>query len=75
MAAKTSDFKVKQKQLNDDITSGNLKHCYLVYGEEAYLRLQNRDKLVKAMGGDASSMNFTRYEGDACDPAAIIDMA
>ena len=75
MAAKTSDFKVKQKQLNEDITSGNLKQCYLVYGEEAYLRLQNRDKLVKAMGGDASSMNFTRYEGDACDPAAIIDMA
>ena len=75
MAAKSSDFKVKQKQLNEDITSGNLKQCYLVYGEEAYLRLQNRDKLVKAMGGDASSMNFTRYEGDACDPAAIIDMA
>lgn len=75
MAAKTSDFKVKQKQLNDDIASGNLKQCYLIYGEEAYLRLQNRDKLIKALGGDASSMNFTRYEGDACDPAAIIDMA
>ncbi|RKM55612.1 DNA polymerase III subunit delta [Butyrivibrio sp. X503] len=75
MAAKSSDFKVKQKQLNEDITSGNLKQCYLVYGEEAYLRLQNRDKLVKALGGDSASMNFTRYEGDACDPAAIIDMA
>ncbi|MBR4831009.1 MAG: DNA polymerase III subunit delta [Butyrivibrio sp.] len=75
MAAKTSDFKVKQKQLNDDIATGNMRKCYLVYGEEAYLRLQNRDKLIKALGEDTSSMNFAKYEGDACDPAAIIDMA
>ena len=75
MAAKTTDFPVKQRQLNEDIKNGEFKKCYLIYGDEAYLRLQNRDKLVKALGGGASSMNFTKYEGDQINPAQVIDMA
>lgn len=75
MPAKTSDFQVKQKQFNEDIKNGEFKPCYLICGEEAYLRYQNRDKLLKALGADASSMNFTRYEGDSCNPLEIIDMA
>ena len=75
MAQKASDFPVKQKQLNEDIANGAFKSCYLIYGEEGYLRLQNRDKLLKALGCDASSMNFNRYEGEACSAAAIVDMA
>ena len=75
MAAKTSDFPVKQRQLNEDISSGSFKPCYLIYGDEAYLRLQNRDKLVKALGGSESSMNFNKYKGDGLNPAEIIDMA
>ena len=75
MAAKTSDFPAKQRQLNEDIASGSFKPCYLIYGEEAYLRLQNRDKLVKALGGGASSMNFNLYKGDNISPNEVIDMA
>ena len=75
MAAKTSDFPAKQRQLNEDIASGSFKPCYLIYGDEAYLRLQNRDKLVKALGGGGNSMNFNIYKGDNISPAEIIDMA
>ncbi|WP_029230864.1 DNA polymerase III subunit delta [Butyrivibrio sp. VCB2006] len=75
MAAKTTDFPAKQRQLNEDIKQGNFKQCYLVYGEEAYLRNQNRDKLVKALAGEGTSMNFSRYEGDGLNPGEIIDMA
>ena len=75
MAAKTSDFPVKQRQLNEDIANGSFKSCYLIYGDEAYLRLQNRDKLVKALGGSENSMNFNKYKGDGLNPAEIIDMA
>jgi DNA polymerase-3 subunit delta len=75
MAAKTTDFPTRQKQLNDDISTGNFRPCYLIYGEEAYLRLQNRDKLLKALGCNESSMNFNRYEGDGLAPGQIIDMA
>lgn len=75
MAVKTTDFPAKQKQLNEDIASGSFKPCYLIYGEEAYLRLQNRDKLLKALGCNESSMNFNRYEGEGNIPGQIIDMA
>ncbi|MCR5669375.1 MAG: DNA polymerase III subunit delta [Butyrivibrio sp.] len=75
MAAKTSDFSVKQKQLNEEIKSGTFRPCYLIYGEEAYLRLQNRDKLLSALGADDSSMNFNKYKGDGIIPTEIIDMA
>ena len=75
MAAKTSDFPAKQKQLNEDVASGTFKPCYLIYGEEAYLRFQNRDKLVKALGGSSNSMNFNRYEGDNISPTEVVDMA
>ena len=50
MAVKTSDFPAKQKQFNEDLSKGSFKSCYLIYGDEAYLRLQNRDKIVKALG-------------------------
>ncbi|WP_051196731.1 DNA polymerase III subunit delta [Butyrivibrio sp. XBB1001] len=75
MAAKTSDFSVKQRQINEDIKNATFKQCYLIYGEEAYLRNQNRDKLVKALSGDMASMNFSRYEGNDLNPGEIIDMA
>ncbi len=75
MAAKASDFPVKQRQLNEDIKNNTFKQAYLIYGEEAYLRNQNRDKLVKALNGGNASMNFSRYEGDSINPGEVIDMA
>lgn len=74
MAVKTSDFPVKQRQLNEDIEKGSFRQSYLIYGDEAYLRLQNRDKLLKGLGITGNSMNFNRYGKDS-SPAQIIDMA
>lgn len=74
MATKTSDFPVKQKQLNEDVEKGSFRQSYLIYGDEAYLRLQNRDKLLKGLGITDSSMNFNAYGKDSV-PAQIIDMA
>ncbi len=75
MAAKTSDFPAKQKKLNEDLKAGIFSPCYLIYGEEAYLRFQNRDKIMTALGMDESSMNFNRFEGERADPQEIIGMA
>jgi DNA polymerase-3 subunit delta len=75
MATKVSDFSAKQRQLNEDIKAGNFSPCYLIYGDEAYLRYQNRDKLLTALGVNDSSMNFNKYEGIGCIPGEIIDMA
>ena len=60
MAAKQAkcDFAAEQRQFNEAIKSGDLKRVYLLSGEQAYLRLQNRDKLVKALMGDGDTMNL-----------------
>ena len=62
MADKTTDYPVKQRQINDDVKTGNFKPRYLIFGEEVYLRLQNRDKLSAAMMAGADKMNFHHYE-------------
>ena len=37
------------KNLNEDLKTGNIKQAYLLYGEEAYLKKQYRDRLTKAV--------------------------
>ncbi|SDB62362.1 DNA polymerase III subunit delta [Butyrivibrio sp. INlla16] len=74
-AKKTTDYPVKQKQINEDIQTGKFRPCYLVYGEEAYLRNQNRDKLREALLGGGDKMNLQHYEGAGINPAEVIDMA
>ena len=38
--------------LNEDIKTGNFRPVYLLYGEEAYLKKQYKDKLTKAIFPD-----------------------
>lgn len=71
------------QQINEDIKSGQLKQMYLLYGEEAYLRRQYRDKLKEALaGGEGSmgfptenSMNIHSFEGKEQNIGEIIDLA
>ena len=74
-AKKASEYPAKQRQINEDIKNGTFKPCYLVYGEEAYLRLQNRDKLREALLGGGDPMNLQHYEGAGINPKEVIDMA
>ncbi len=63
------------QRIMEDIKSGQLKQAYLLYGEEAYLIRQCRDKLKDAFlnGGDA--MNVNRFEGKDVSVPSVIDMA
>ena len=63
------------QQLLEDIKSGQLKQAYLLYGEEAYLRLQYRDRLKNALADPSDTMNFSRFEGKGINPAEIISLA
>ena len=51
------------QRINEDIKSGNFRQMYLLYGEEAYLRKQYRDRLKKAMISDDDTMNYSYLEG------------
>lgn len=74
------------QQINEDIKSGKLKQMYLLYGEEAYLRRQYRDRLKAALtGGEAAmeglmenpmnSMNSHSFAGKDQNIGEIIDLA
>ena len=63
------------QQLNEDIKSGNFKQMYLLFGEEAYLRRQYRDRLKDALLGDGDAMNAHYFEGKDVNPGQIVDLA
>lgn len=63
------------QKLNEEIKTGQLKQVYLLYGEEAYLRSQYRDKLKTALLGDGDSMNYHYFEGKDVAVGEIIDLA
>lgn len=63
------------QQLNEDLKSGQFKQAYLLYGEEAYLRKQYKDKLQAALLGDGDAMNSHYFEGKDINPGEVIDLA
>ncbi|MBP3475391.1 MAG: DNA polymerase III subunit delta [Lachnospiraceae bacterium] len=63
------------QKLNEEIKTGQLKQVYLLYGEEAYLRSQYRDKLKTALLGDGDSMNYHYFEGKDVAVGEVIDLA
>ncbi len=63
------------KSLNEDIKNRQFKKVYLLYGEEAYLRGQYRDRLKAAFSSPGDTMNVSCYAGKDVNPGAIIDLA
>ena len=63
------------KSLNEDIKTGNFKPVYLLYGEEAYLKKQYRDRITKAIFPDGDTVNYAYYEGKGINPGELIDLA
>ena len=49
------------KSLNEDLKTGQFKQIYLLYGEEAYLKKQYRDRLTKALLPEGDTMNFAHF--------------
>lgn len=63
------------QRLIEDIKSGQIKQAYLLYGEEAYLVRQYRDKLKDAALAGGDPMNLNHFEGKGISVPAVIDMA
>lgn len=63
------------KSLNEDLKTGQFKQIYLLYGEEAYLKKQYKDRFVKAMLPEGDTMNLAYYEGKNTNPKEVIDLA
>lgn len=58
-----------------DIQDNHFKQVYLLFGEEAYLKNQYRDKLLEALIPEGDTMNLHRYEDTDVPVKEIIDLA
>lgn len=63
------------RQINEDINQGKLRHVYLLYGEERYLRRQYREKLQRALCEEGDTMNTHFFQGNNINVSQIIDLA
>lgn len=75
MAAKKEDFTQRQALLNKELKEGRFHRAYLVCGRQAYLRLQNRDRIRAALLGDGDEMNVSVFRGMDVTAREVIDQA
>lgn len=59
----------------EDIKNDQYKNVYLLYGEEAYLKNQYRQKLLSALVPEGDTMNLHVYEDADVPVKEIIDLA
>lgn len=62
------------KMLQEDIKNGTFKKVYLLFGEEAYLRTQYKQRLRDALTTPEDTMNQAFFQGKGCNPREIIDL-
>ncbi len=63
------------QQLLNDIQNETYKPVYLLYGDEAYLRLQYKNKLRDALTASDDTMNYSYYQGKDVNVAEVIDLS
>ena len=63
------------KRIKEDISKGEFRAIYVLYGQEAYLQKQYRDNLLAAVLGDGDAMNFLHVQGKDYSIPALIDFA
>ncbi len=63
------------RRIDEDIAKGQFQNLYLLYGEEDYLKLQYKNKLLSALVTEGDNMNFTKYEDSGINELQVIDQA
>ena len=63
------------KRIKEDISKGEFRAIYVLYGQEAYLQKQYRDNLLAAVLGDGDAMNYLHVQGKDYSIPALIDFA
>ncbi len=63
------------RTIDEDIKNNTFRTAYLLYGEEAYLKKQYKDKLRAALWQEGDTMNAAFYQGKDTNPKELIDLA
>ena len=48
------------KRIDEDIANGQFKNLYLIYGEEDYLKLQYKNKLIAALVNEEYNQRYRK---------------
>lgn len=63
------------EQLKKDLSEGNYRKCYLLFGCERYLRNFYEKKLIAALGGSRDDMNTNIFDTNPVSAADVISQA
>lgn len=63
------------KNIQEDIKNGTYKQAYLLCGEESYLKIQYKQKLLKGLMPQEDTMNFHHFTGKGIEVKELIDLA
>ena len=63
------------KRILEDINNQSFRNVYVLYGQEAYLQKQYRDKLVAAVLDNGDAMNVWHVQGKEYSIPQLIDFA
>lgn len=63
------------KRIDEDIKNNRFSSLYLLYGEEKYLMVQYKNKLVSALTQPGDTMNYSSVEGKNVNAKEMIDLA
>lgn len=63
------------KTLNEHLKKRTFKNVYLLYGDEAYLRSQYRDRLRQALIAEGDTMNMASFAGKGIDEKELMALA
>ncbi|MBP5702775.1 MAG: DNA polymerase III subunit delta [Lachnospiraceae bacterium] len=72
---KPRDAAASLEQLKKDLSEGNLRNCYLLFGCERYLRNFYEKKLISALGGSRDDMNTNIFDTNPVSAADVISQA
>ncbi len=77
MPAKSAERKAfkDMNSIDEDLKTGNFARIYLLTGEEAYLRLQYRNKLKERLCVSGDTLNVVTYSGKDVPVNEVIDFA
>ena len=70
-----SEYEPRRRRLYTELKSGKVYPAYLIYGDEDYLRLQERNTLLKTLGVSEGDMNFTKFSGKGIPAEEVIESA
>lgn len=73
--AAQAEYLAQQKAVNGDLEKQSFRPFYLFFGEETYLRAQNRDKMRVALSGGTGDMNLLSVKGKDIDPQELVNFA